>query len=112
MELALIVWFISTLPGITVFIGFSAVVFLFIMVIMLTRNIDYDAGISNWWFVFVGSCSIVAMLVAIILPTQKTAYAMAAAYTAQVIYENPKVQQLSEKAIAVIEQKLDEHLKK
>lgn len=47
------------------------------------------------------------MFVQILIPTEKTAYTMVGAYAAQQVAENPRVQQMSEKVLKIIEAKLD-----
>lgn len=52
----------------------------------------------------------VASILAIILPSEKTAYIMVGAYTAQKVAENPEVQKLSGKVLTIIENKLDTYV--
>ena len=47
---------------------------------------------------------------AIIIPSQKTAYMMVGAYATQRVAENPKVQDMSGKVLTIIEQKLDGYI--
>jgi hypothetical protein len=46
----------------------------------------------------------------VLLPSEKTAYTMVAAYAAQKVAENDKVQQMSGKVLTIIEQKLDGYI--
>lgn len=61
--------------------------------------------ISRMWLGF--WVAVIAMIVLIFIPTEKTAYTMVGAYAAQKVSENDKVQQMSGKVLTIIEQKLD-----
>ena len=58
--------------------------------------------------------SIIAIVLAawgmILLPDEKTAYTMVAAYAAQKVTENGKVQELSSKVLTIIDQKMDQFI--
>ena len=49
-------------------------------------------------------------IISILLPSEKTAYIMVGAYTAQKVAENPEVQKLSGKVLTIIENKLDTYV--
>ena len=51
-----------------------------------------------------------AIMLNVLLPSEKTAYTMVAAYAAQKVSENDKVQQMSGKVLTIIEQKLDSYI--
>lgn len=59
---------------------------------------------------YAGSIVVVSILLNVILPNEKTAYTMVAAYAAQKVSENDKVQQMSGKVLTIIEQKLDGYI--
>lgn len=52
----------------------------------------------------------ISLLLNVFLPSEKTAYTMVAAYAAQKVSENDKVQQMSGKVLTIIEQKLDGYI--
>lgn len=52
----------------------------------------------------------VVSIISILLPSEKTAYIMVGAYTAQKVAENPEVQKLSGKVLTIIENKLDTYV--
>ena len=59
---------------------------------------------------YAGSIVVISILLNVILPNEKTAYTMVAAYAAQKVSENDKVQQMSGKVLTIIEQKLDGYI--
>lgn len=110
MDLAILVWVISILHGITVIFGIAAAVFAFLIVATLIGVSEGDCEHPMKyirWFIPAG---VLCMLIAVVIPTQKTAYMMVGAYTAQKVAENPKVQDMSSKVITIIEQKLDGYI--
>jgi hypothetical protein len=52
----------------------------------------------------------IAATLGLLLPSEKTAYIMVGAYTAQRVAENPEVQKLSGKVLTIIENKLDTYV--
>ena len=119
MDLALLVYAISTMQGIKVVTGLllalSILVCLGLFVYMGDQSEYRTDSVANkawaWkrvklWF----SCTLFCALVFAALPTQKTAYTMVAAYATQRVAENEKVQQLSGKVLTIIEQKLDGYI--
>ena len=116
MDLALLVYAISTLEGIKAItgslVGLSALICLALFIYMGDQYGD-DNKNKAWawkriklWF---SSC-LFCLFVFVMLPTQKTAYTMVGAYAAQKVAENEKVQQLSGKVLTIIEQKLDDYI--
>lgn len=59
---------------------------------------------------YAGAIVGISILLNVILPNEKTAYTMVAAYAAQKVSENDKVQQMSGKVLTIIEQKLDGYI--
>jgi len=113
MDLALLVYAISLLSGISKFFIFLCALGTLTVVGNAIHYTDYCAGdtepakrsISRMWKGF--WVAIVAAWVVILLPTEKTAYTMVGAYAAQKVSENDKVQEMSGKVLTIIEQKLD-----
>ena len=113
MELALLVYLISLL-------GKASTLIVALLLIGVLAAIGYRiatidcyndpetkllyAKISNRWLGVV----LALALVGVSLPSEKTAYTMVAAYAAQSIAKDPKVQQLSGKVLKIVEDKLDE----
>ena len=67
---------------------------------------DASVKVMKYAGVIVG----VSILLNVLLPSEKTAYTMVAAYAAQKVSENDKVQQMSGKVLTIIEQKLDGYI--
>lgn len=136
MDLALLVYGISLLTAFGSFITFVASMCILITIIStfiyvyhtLERPSDYDykyGGIDKkvldkqWserkeWSktiikIFAPLFFVVA-IIGILLPSEKTAYVMVGAYTAQKVAENPEVQKLSGKVLTIIENKLDSYI--
>lgn len=116
MDLALLVYAISTLEGLKDIVGclfgLSMIVCSALFIYMGDQYGD-DNQNKTWawkriklWF---GS-GLFCLFVFVMLPTQKTAYTMVGAYAAQKVAENEKVQQLSGKVLTIIEQKLDGYI--
>ena len=112
MDLALLVYGISLLHGVSVFfmwiIGFCilAAVANFIHWVDYCNTDEAKKACAKriWTAFYVG---VAASWVIILTPTEKTAYTMAGAYAAQKVAENDKVQVMSSKVLTIIEQKLD-----
>ncbi len=51
---------------------------------------------------------LVCALFAVVIPSEKTAYAMLAAHTAEKVYDSPEAKQLMDKSIKALNIKLDE----
>jgi len=110
MELAFLVWGISLLSGITVVLTILSIIFAVFAIGWLGTGADYGNEIR--WKLVIGlfSTSVFMTMVNIAVPSEKTAYMMVAAYAAQQIAEDPKVQQLSGKVLTIIENKLDSYI--
>ena len=116
MDLALLVYAISTLEGIKAIVGsLSGLSMIVCMGLFLYMGDQYGDDNKNkawaWkriklWF----SGGLFCLFVFVMLPTQKTAYTMVGAYAAQKVAENEKVQQLSGKVLTIIEQRLDGYI--
>ena len=126
MDLALLVYGISVLSKLGVVIGlaigFGAIVMIISTLVRVfhTRETwdsqrdeqikqgrrDASVTVMKWS----GSVVLVAVLLNVLLPSEKTAYTMVGAYAAQKVAENDKVQQMSGKVLTIIEQKLDSYI--
>ena len=114
MDLALLVYGISLLKGVSAFFA----VLLGVCGLFLIGNLihwgdsygdKYTAGfISRSWKGF--WVAVICFWVLIFIPSEKTAYTMVGAYAAQKVAENEKVQQLSGKVLTIIEQRLDGYI--
>jgi len=123
MDLALLVYGISVLSKLGIVlglaIGFGAIVMIISTLVRVfhTRESwdsqrdeqikqgrrDASVTVMKWS----GTVVLVALLLNVLLPSEKTAYTMVGAYAAQKVAENDKVQQMSGKVLTIIEQKLD-----
>lgn len=111
MELALLVWAISMLHGISVLLGFVAFFFFICVFLYFLIKADYEASpIKYKWPIMYGSIAILLVLVNLAIPSQKTAWIMVGAYATQQIAADPKVQQIGGKTLKLIEAKLDEYI--
>ena len=116
MDLALLVYGISTLQGVKAILGgLVALSFAICLALFIYMGDQYGEDNKNktwaWkrikmWF----AAGLVSVFFFALLPTQKTAYTMVGAYAAQKVAENEKVQQLSGKVLKIIEQKLDNYI--
>lgn len=116
MDLALLVYAISTLEGVKAILGglvaLSVLVCLALFIYMGDQYGDNNQN-KTWawkriklWF----ATGLVSLFIFALLPSQKTAYTMVGAYAAQKVAENEKVQQMSGKVLQIIEQKLDGYI--
>ena len=114
MDLALLVYGISVLTQFsTVLILAAVVVGVSFIVSAMAYGGAYNKEEINtakyWW-----KCSTIALTIVVpllvIVPSEKTMYTMVAAYAAQKVAEDPKVQQLSGKVLLLVEGKLDGYI--
>lgn len=126
MDLALLVYGINVLGKLGVVLGlatgFGIIVFVISTLVRVfhtkeTWDSKHDDEIkqgrrdaSVTVMKYAGSIVVVSILLNVILPNEKTAYTMVAAYAAQKVSENDKVQQMSGKVLTIIEQKLDGYI--
>lgn len=114
MDLALLVYAISLLKGIWSFFTFMLLVCGGVLIGNFFYWIDgwgderTKGCVSRAWKAF--WVAVVCFWVLIFLPSERTAYTMVAAYAAQKVTENEKVQQMSGKVLQIIEQKLDGYI--
>ena len=126
MDLALLVYGINVLGKLGVVLGlttaFGVIVFgLSTLVRLFHSKETYDSQRDNeikqgrrdasvTIMKYSGSIVAISILLNVFLPNEKTAYTMVAAYAAQKVSENDKVQQMSGKVLTIIEQKLDGYI--
>lgn len=113
MDLALLVYGISTLENLKVFLGLimGACAACSLFLVMNSTFISREEEAKYWKWA--KRCVVVFCVIGflqVLLPSQKTAYTMVGAYAAQRVSENEKVQQMSGKVITIIEQKLDGYI--
>ncbi len=126
MDLALLVYGINVLGKLSVVLGlataFGIAVFGLSTIVRLfhsketwdsQRDDEIKGGrraLSVTIMKYSGAIVVVSILLNVFLPGEKTAYTMVAAYAAQKVSENDKVQQMSGKVLTIIEQKLDGYI--
>lgn len=127
MELALLVYAISLLPKISAFLlavvigcGIGCVAFTLYRVAELPIN-SWDSDsyrqekkekqpFAEKWMKRFGITALIVSALSIAIPSERTAYMMVGAYTAQTIAQNEKVQETGKKVIELINQKLDSYI--
>lgn len=120
MELALLVYLISILKPIHtacfVIIGLSSVLLILVIITRIemhavynndptSRSLELHKSMRRW----VIAAFVVGTLGVTFIPTERTAYMMVGAYTAQKIATDPTVARLNAKVIELIERKIDEY---
>lgn len=113
MELALLVWAISILKPITILLVLLAAMGTLTLVANWICWADPHSTpfMGSKWTWFVAAVTLFLSTLSAVIPSTKTAYIMVGAYAAQRVAEDPKVQQISGKVVALIEQRLDEYIK-
>lgn len=111
MELALFIYIAETIGKVGgAMLAFASMSVVVAIVSQLIYRSD-DCEEAKKWSKISTIFALVFYTAWTILPTEKTLYVMAGAYTAQKIAENPKAQQISDKVFKIIDQKLDELVK-
>ena len=120
MELALLVYLISILKPIhvlcAVIMGLSIPVLILVIIIRIemrdlyssdptSRKLELHKSMRRWGI----AAFVVGALGFMFVPTERTAYMMVGAYTAQKIATDPTVARLNAKVIELIERKIDEY---
>lgn len=110
MELALLVYSISLLEGLRTFLvvaGFAAVMGTVVSGALTLEAYD-DTTKTKLWF----KRSIIALAVVgftgVLVPSERTAYIMVAAYATQKVAETPEVKETGDKVLTLINSKLDQ----
>ena len=127
MDLALLVYAISLLSKISAFLGITCIALALVIIGYVVHYISEhdDTGYIkdkkiNWPVLSKALSSKIKFYIAALvitagaltlIPSEKTSYTMVAAYAAQSIANDPKVQQLSVKVLKIVEEKLDSYIK-
>ena len=110
MELALLVYAISLLEGLRTFLVVATAAAVVGIVASGIATIDGygDTTKAKLWF----KRSIIALAVigftGVLVPTERTAYIMVAAYATQKVAESPEVKETGDKVLTLINSKLDQ----
>lgn len=114
MELALLVWFASTIEGLSFAFGFFSFVLACTVVITFIDAASHNAVYSHkkeypfqkTWGKWCTIGSIVLTLIATLLPSEKTIYLMLGAYTGQKIIQS----ETAGKVLEIVNLKIDDYL--
>jgi len=127
MDLALLVYGISVLGNIAPVLGITITLNIMALIVTLiyrfaALNVEPWDGINTKerklqdrvpvekWIKRLFGILFVTVLLAITIPSEKTAYMMVGAYATQKIAENDKVQETGQKVLTIINQKLDSYV--
>ena len=133
MDLALLVYGISLLDGLSRLLGFATAMAVLITVFSAIHqlswrfdNFEYswncnkdgttkesvlaNRALTTKTFKWAATTSIILGFILVLIPTQKVAYTMVGAYAAQKVAENGKVQETGDKVLQLINQKLDHYI--
>lgn len=106
MEFALIIWLISTLNPISSFLTLSACILAAAGIMFFVDSVTDGKAPSLLWAKRLFVSAFIATFVATLLPSTKTAWMMAGAYTAQIALESDTAKKLA----SIVELKLQEVL--
>jgi chromate transport protein ChrA len=115
MNLALLVYAVSLLSkfgGVADFLIAASSAMLIILVVITSDILDAE----EWWSKFrrfvkpLATIIVVSLIVRVILPSEKTAYMMIGAYTAQKLAADPRTGEVGDKVLTIINQKLDSYI--
>lgn len=114
MELAFIVYLISILESVSTFLGALCGISAFIAFVIVLVGVIVMEGqfILKKTVISLIILSLICGTVKALLPSEKQAYIILGAYTAQTIAENKNVQEVGGKLLTLVNQKLDEAIKK
>lgn len=122
MEFALLVYFASVVPNLAKFFGMACflLVILAYGIVIFTYTNFYSStsqqakahGRARWLIALSVTFAAFSGLAASLIPTKEAAYAIAAAYAAEKIYQSEDFKRIAGKSLAVIEVKLDEIIEK
>lgn len=110
MELALLVYAISLLEGLRTFLvvaAFAAGMVIIGSGIATLESYNDTAAAKRWFKRSVISLAILGFL-GTLIPTERTAYIMVAAYATQKVAESPEVRDTGDKVLTLINGKLDQ----
>jgi hypothetical protein len=110
MDLALLVYGVSLLEKVQGFLVFLAVAFgVLTFFFFLFNVVDGKSPFVLRTISNAVACGVLAFL-AILIPSEKTAYTMVGAYAAQKIATDPRTQEVGGKVLTIINQKLDSYV--
>ena len=110
MELALLVYAISLLEGLRTFLvvaAFAAGMVIIGSGIATLESYNDTAAAKRWFKRSVITLAVLGFL-STLIPTERTAYIMVAAYATQKVAENPEVRDTGDKVLTLINSKLDQ----
>ena len=110
MELALLVYAVSLLDGLLKFLTIMCAVAVLGVIasgIATLESYNDTAAAKRWFKRSVISLAILGFL-STLIPTERTAYIMVAAYAAQKVAESPEVRDTGDKVLTLINSKLDQ----
>lgn len=110
MELALLVYAISLLEGLRTFLvvaAFAAGMVIIGSGIATLESYNDTAAAKRWFKRSVITLAVLGFL-STLIPTERTAYIMVAAYATQKVAENPEVRDTGNKVLTLINSKLDQ----
>ena len=117
MEFALLVYFASVVPNLASFFGMACFLLfmlafgiaLFTYTTFYSEEAQYKAHRRARWLIALSLVfAAFSGFVASMIPTKEAAYAIAAAYAAEKIYQSEDFKRIAGKSLTVIEAKLDE----
>ena len=110
MELALLVYAVSLLDGLLKFLTIMCAVAVLGVIasgVASLESYNDTAAAKRWFKRSVISLAILGFL-STLIPTERTAYIMVAAYAAQKVAESPEVRDTGDKVLTLINSKLDQ----
>lgn len=110
MELALLVYAISLLEGLRTFLvvaAFAAGMVIIGSGIATLESYNDTAAAKRWFKRSVIALAVLGFL-STLIPTERTAYVMVAAYATQKVAESPEVRDTGDKVLTLINSKLDQ----
>ena len=105
MELALLVYVISLLPGLAMTFGLISMLGWVVVGGLWFAWLD-ELFKTRFWPALFTIAYLFVLLVALLIPSEKTAYLMVGAYATQKIAEAPKTKELGADVLKIIESKI------
>lgn len=112
MEFALIVYLISTLSSVKSFLVLGCFFSVVATVVILIFSTEDSVKVEAYYkYAKIAFCiSILSALLAVLTPSEKTAYVMLGAYTAQKVTEQPETKLVADKVLKIVNKKLDSYI--
>ena len=108
----MMVYLIGMLPALSKFFIFGCLVSASCLFMYFMFNCLEGNKLNNWLIGGLTSVFIMSSFLNVLLPTEKTAYTMVAAYATQKVYESPETAKIQAKVLTIINQKLDTFIDK